>query len=201
LDLWVKCAWNPVTRIAPQYYETPEMEPNKFSHWRDPFLFEYQGVVYHYVCARRDTGENRSRGTLGLAKTDDMRHWEVLPPPEVAPVCSQLEVPQLYHWQDCYYLVFSANAGWFADDVYARYPREHFRDAGYSMVGPTPFGPFKMYGTGQILPPEYTPQPYAVQIVFRHGQPYVMGTIWNDEQDFICDPIPVQFTPTGVRKK
>ncbi len=195
---WDKCAWNPVTRIDPQYYETIGMEPAQFPHWRDPFLFEHEGAVYHYVCARKNTGADRARGTLGLAKTHDMRNWEVLAPPEVDPVCGQLEVPQVYHRGEWYYLVFSANADWFSDAVYARHPRERFRDAGYSMVGATPFGPFSMHGTGQILPPEHTPQPYAVQIVVWRGQPYLMGTVWNDEQDFICDPIPVQFTKTGV---
>jgi beta-fructofuranosidase len=197
---WDKCAWNPVTRIDPQYYEPMGVGPAQFPHWRDPFLFEYEGAVYHYVCARRNIGADRTRGTLGLAKTHDMRHWEVLPPPEVDPVCGQLEVPQVYYWGERYYLVFSANAGWFSDAVYARYPRERFRDAGYSMVGPTPFGPFSMHGTGQILPSEDTPQPYAVQLVFWKGKPYLLGTVWNDEQDFICDPIPVQFTETGVMK-
>jgi hypothetical protein len=36
-------------------------------------------------------------------------------------------------------------------------------------------------------------QAYANQVVFWHGQAYLMGTVWNDVQDFICDPIPLGF--------
>lgn len=196
---WEKFDANPVTKIDPRYYEPVGPVPSNFPHWRDPFLFEHEGAVYHYVCARKNTKEHKTGGTLGLARTTDMRHWEVLPPPDVEPVCRELEVPQVHAWEGRYYLIFSANPPWFSDEFLARYPEETLRDAGYVMVGPTPFGPFTMHGNGQIVPPEYTPLPYAVQIVFWRGQPYLMGTVWNDEQDFICDPIPVKFTKTGVK--
>ena len=47
---------------------------------------------------------------------------------------------------------------------------------------------------------------YANQLVVWKEQPYLIGTVWNDDagektarQDFICDPIPLQFTETGVK--
>jgi hypothetical protein len=42
-------------------------------------------------------------------------------------------------------------------------------------------------------------QPYANQIVFWKKQPFLLGTVWNEEQDFICNPIPVEFTERGVK--
>ena len=64
----------------------------------------------------------------------------------------------------------------------------------------SPFGgPFHIHGSGQIIPPDYPITPYANQIVFWQGQAYLLGTVWNDEQDFICDPIPVEFTETDLK--
>ena len=196
---WEKFDANPVTKIDPRYYELMGPPPSNFPHWRDPFLFEHDGAVYHYVCARKCTKTPKTGGTLGLAKTMDMRHWKVLPPPQVDPVCLALEVPQIYAWQGRYYLIFSANPPWFCDAFLAQYPMDSLRDAGYVMVGPTPFGPFTMPGNGQIVPPNYEIQPYAVQLVFWQAKTYLLGTVWNSAQDYICDPLPVQLTPTGVK--
>lgn len=195
---WEKFEANPVTKIDPRYYEAVGPPPSNFPHWRDPFLFEHEEAVYHYVCARKTTEEHKTGGTLGLAKTTDMRHWEIMPPPDVEPVCQELEVPQIHAWEERYYLIFSANPPWFSDEFLVRYPRETLRNAGYAMVGTTPFGPFRIHGSGQILPPDFGEQPYAVQLVVWKGRPYLLGTVWNDDQDYICDPIPVTFTETRI---
>lgn len=196
---WEKLSCNPVSQLNPDYYETVGTAPRNWPHWRDPFLFEYEGFVYHYVCAQTNKSTNDVRGTVGLARTKDMHHWEVLPPPDVEPVTMELECPQLYKWGNLYYLVFSTAPQWFAKAFLSRYPQDQLRWSSYSMVGPTPFGPFRIHGNGQIIPADYRLQPYANQIVFWKQQPFLLGTVWNDEQDFICDPIPVEFTEMGVK--
>jgi hypothetical protein len=87
----------------------------------------------------------------------------------------------------------------FSEAFRARHFDDTERLSSYAMVGPTPFGPFRIHGTGQIIPPDYHLQPYANQLVFWQGQAYLLGTVWNDQQDFICDPIPVEFSETGVK--
>jgi beta-fructofuranosidase len=197
---WEKLADNPVTCLEPAYYDdTPRRPPRDWLHWRDPFLFEYEGGVYHYVCANTNKGPLDERGTLGLAKTSDMVHWQVLPPPQVDPVCTELECPQVYQVGDQYYLIFSAAPEFFSEAFQARYADVQVGLSSYAMVGESIFGPFHSHGSGQIIPPNYPVQPYANQIVFWQEQAYILGTIWNDEQDFICDPIPVQFTATGIK--
>ena len=197
---WEKLASNPVTTIDPAYYDdTPAPAPRDWLHWRDPFLFEHDGVVYHYVCAKSNKGPVDERGTLGLAKTSDMVHWEVLPPPEVEPIAMELECPQVYEVDQRYYLIFSTARSLFSKAFRARHFNGGERWSSYAMVGPSPFGPFRIHGTGQIIPPDYHLQPYANQIVFWQGQAYLLGTVWNDKQDFICDPIPVEFMETGVK--
>ncbi len=48
-------------------------------------------------------------------------------------------------------------------------------------------------------PPDYPITPYANQLVFWQSKAYLLGTVWNDDQDFICDPIPIEFSETGVK--
>jgi len=200
---WEKLANNPVTCIDPTYYDAePAPWPRHWRHWRDPFLFEHEGLVYHYVCAKRNRGPVDERGTLGLARTMDMVHWEVLPPPDVEPVAMELECPQVHQTNGHYYLVFSTATSLFSNAFRARHfagYRDPERWSSYSMVGPSPFGPFRIHGTGEIIPADYAMQPYANQMVFWHGEPFLLGTVWNDEQDFLCDPIPLGLSEVGAR--
>ncbi len=199
---WEKLTNNPVTCIDPAFYDAePAPPPRNWLHWRDPFLFQHEGAVYHYVCAKRNDLPEDQRGTLGLARTVDMAEWEVLPPPDVEPIAVELECPQVHRVAGHYYLVFSTALSLFSEDFRA----QHFRNAecerwsSYSMVGPTIFGPFRIHGSGEIIPPDYPIQPYANQVVFWRGQGYLLGTVWNDEQDYICDPMPLTFSGTGIR--
>jgi len=199
---WEKLASNPVTRIDPAYYDDkPASAPRDWLHWRDPFLFEIEGEIYHAVCAKLNHGPADQRGTLGLAKTSDMANWQVLPPPDVQAIAAELECPQIYKVDGRFYLIFSTAVSLFSAGFRQRCidGKEHW--SSYAMVGPSPFGPFKMLEDGSIIPPNYPLQPYANQIVFWHGQAYLIGTVWNEEQDFLCDPIPVEFTPGGVKIK
>jgi beta-fructofuranosidase len=162
-------------------------------------LFEYEGFIYHYVCARRKAGAPNTRGTLGMARTKDMREWEILPPPAVDPLVGELEVPQVYQAGNRYYLLFSTLPDAISDELLARCAKDEFTWSSYSMVGPSPVGPFTLHGNGRVLPLDYPVQPYANQLIFWKEQPYLLGTVWNDEQDYICEPIPLQFTEEGIK--
>jgi beta-fructofuranosidase len=203
---WEKCPFNPVTRIDPRYYEKYGIPPIDFPHWRDPFLFEYEGMVYHYVCARSKDGKDDFRGTVGVAKTKNMHQWEILPPPDIDPVAMELEVPLLHTWGGRYYLMFSTLPELFSETFRVRYPEVQYKQSSYAMVGPGPFGPFRIHGNGQIIPPDYPIQPYANQVVWWKEHPFLLGTVWDDDaggktarQDYICNPIPLQFTETGIQ--
>lgn len=199
---WEKLANNPVTSIDPAYYDdTPHRPPRDWLHWRDPFLFEHGGAVYHFVCANKNSGSIDERGALGLAKTSDMLTWQVLPPPEVDPVCTELECPQVIRAGNRFYLIFSAAPQFFSKAFQERYRGQLRELSSYAMVADSRFGPFHNYGSGQIFPPDYPLVPYANQLVFWQGQPYLLGTVWNEQQDFITNPLPVEFTATGVKLK
>ena len=96
------------------------------------------------------------------------------------------------------YLIFSALPEFFSKAFQERYADILRGFSSYAMVGDSLFGPFQIHGSGQIIPPDHPVQPYANQLVFWQGGAYMLGTVWNDDQDFICDPLAIEFTGTGI---
>ena len=208
---WQKIPNNPVTSVDTRFYEEEGSGKRKVLHWRDPCLFEHEGWVYHVVCASRRDGPCDSRGTLGLARTGNMIDWEVMPPPELGRVTQELECPQIYANNGRYFLVFSTGNDWFSQDFLDAHAAEELGWATYSMVGPTPFGPFELFGNGMILPARHAVHIYAGQLVFFQGDTYLLGTYQVGKNipqklplpdgDAICDPILVSLTGQGVQIK
>jgi len=199
LMTWTRHSENPVTNIDTRYYEEIGSGTRAIRHWRDPFLWTDGQWVYHYVCASKREGKPDERGALGLARTQNMSDWEILPPPQVDPVAQELECPQIHFANGQYHLIFSTITEFFSSRFLAEHSPEELGWSTYAMTGPTPFGPFHMESTGRILPVDYPVQPYACQLVFLNGKPYLLGMLVHPDGDAICDPIPVAFTDHGVR--
>ncbi len=68
----------------------------------------------------------------------------------------------------------------------------------FCMVGDQLTGPFTLRGDHQILPPDRPEQPYACQWIRFRERDHLIGTVWNDEQDFLSDPVEIRFTPRGI---
>ncbi len=198
LHHWQRCDGNPVTSLDRRFYESVGSGHRPMIHWRDPCLFEHEGYVYHYVCASRDAGPADRRGTLGLARTSDLRHWTVLPPPDVEVFCEELECPQLVRRGEMCYLLFSSQPQFFPEDVRSRLPEVAAVSATYCMIADSPLGPFRFASTGPILPIDRPNQPYACQVVEHQGRDYLLGTL-HDDGGTLSDPIEVRFDATGCR--
>ena len=194
LHQWERRENNPVTQIDPSHYEPIGSGVRKMAHWRDPYLFEHEGRVYHIVCASRNAGPPDARGTIGLACSDDLVHWEVLPPPAVEPLCQELECPQLLEHGDRWFLVFSSQPAFFSVAVRREHPVLGRRNATYAMVGDSPLGPFAMERKRPIISPDEPVNPYAGQVVAWRGRHYLLGTVAESRGGAISDPIPVRFT-------
>ncbi|HEX2952279.1 MAG TPA: family 43 glycosylhydrolase [Armatimonadota bacterium] len=199
LYTWQKVSKTPITDVDPRYYEPMSHGVRKAKHWRDPFLFVHDGMVYHFVCASRNDGPEDRRGTVGVARTADMQHWQILPPPAIDAIDQEMECPQLYQQNGRYYLLFSSAAEWFTPEATTSIPGI-FGWSSYAMVANSPFGPFTLQ-YGRIIPADYPVQPYACQIVQWQGNSYLLGTIQPPEYGVICDPIPVIFTEDGIHLK
>ena len=73
---WEKLPENPTSEADPAHYELVSTGQRTLTHWRDPFLLDMGEAVLLYVCARRTHGDITARGTIGLARSADMRSLE-----------------------------------------------------------------------------------------------------------------------------
>jgi beta-fructofuranosidase len=192
---WQKVAANPVTAIDEHHYTAYSRGRRPIPHWRDPFLFEVDGVVYQLTCATA-AGKDGAAGTVGAARSRDLITWEIMPPLDVEPFAEELECPQVVNAAGRHYLVFSTPAGLLLSETAATTDTPGNM---YCMIGDTPLGPFRVADTEPLLPAAMSDRPYAGRLVAVGDRHYLLGTVWSDTGDRISDPIPVEFTPTTVR--
>lgn len=208
LTTWRKLPENPVTQADSRRYERIGSGSRTVGHWRDPFLFRRGEFIYHAVCARARTGDVATRGTVGLARSLDLRRWEVLPPLAIEAVAEEMEVPQIYAIDGRYYLVFCTQPRWLSPGFQARYPQHRWQPSDYCMVSESLFGPYHMGGSGEIIPtrgekaPPVGERPYASQLVRWKGKWFLMGTVVRTVRgtgdDYVCDPLPVRAEENGL---
>ena len=198
LTNWRKLPENPTSVADPAYYEIESTGQRQLTHWRDPFLLDTGNRVLQYVCARRTDGDVATRGSIGIARSVDMIRWETLPPPEHDRMTEEMEVPQVYFIEGRWYLVFCTHDFWLAPSFRDRFPGHPFRSTDYVMVGDSPLGPFRIHGTGEIMPEAPPGRFYASQLVEFRDQWYLLGTVGLDAESGISDPLPVVADETGI---
>jgi beta-fructofuranosidase len=195
LHRWHKLGASPVTAIDERLYTAASRGRRRFPHWRDPFLFEVDGVAHQLVCATAAGGEGPA-GAVGAARSRDLVRWELLPPLEVEPFAEELECPQVVSAAGRHYLVFSTPAGLrLPDDAAAPGEPGHM----YAMVGDGPLGPFHLADPAPLFPADVPERPYAGRIVAHGGRMVLLGTLWSDAGDRISDPVRVEATASGLR--
>jgi beta-fructofuranosidase len=195
---WRKLPGNPVSESAPPHYEQMGSGQRKMVHWRDPFLFDHGDAVHQLICARRTDGDPGTRGTVALARSTDMRAWEVLPPLEHDRVADEMEVPQLYRIEGRWYLVFVTCGRFLSAGFADRFGGELPERTNFSMVGDGPLGPFRIHGTGQIVRHAPDAYFYAAQLVHHRGQWHLLATVHDGDSEWISDPVPVHADETGI---
>ena len=199
LQHWEKLPANPTSLPDPTYYEIVSTGQRRVTHWRDPFLFDAGEEVIQYVCAWSVQGAETSHALSASARSTDMVSWEGLPPPEHDCMTEEMEVPKLYEIDIRYYLVFCTHDYWLDPAFVSRFPGHTFRSTDYSMVGDSPLGPFRMHGTGQIMPQDPSHWFYASQLVQLAGTWFLLGTFRTDAGSGITDPLPVADDEAGLR--
>lgn len=198
LIAWQKISENPVSEPSLSYYEQLSTGERNMTHWRDPFLFDDGEHVYQLICARRRDGERKTRGTVAIARSTDMRTWDILPPIEHDRIAEEMEVPQVYRINGRWYLVFCTLGCFLSSGFRQRFQGPIPERTNFSMVGDSPFGPFHIFGTGQIAP--HGPQAYfyAAQLVQFQQRWYLLATIHDEKSERISDPVDVQADDTGA---
>jgi beta-fructofuranosidase len=200
LYTWEKLTNNPVNERDPRHYERLGPIDEAYSQWRDPFLYEHGGNVYQLVCARNKHTDHSKRGAIGIAISTDMKNWQVLPPIDVEPIATELEVPQVYEIQNEHFLVFCTSPGRLQPSFINNFPNHQFRKADYSMVSESPLGPFKIHGTGEIISSDNAQQPYASRLVEWQKELFLIGTVRQGSITGVSDPIPVVADKFGIHQ-
>jgi beta-fructofuranosidase len=196
---WKKYSKSPLPGLNPNKYEAISCGTRPRKHWRDPFLFTFKDDVYYAVCASGKSGPPDGRGTVGLAKSKDMKHWEVIDPPEVDPLFQEMECPQIFEQYGKWYLVFSTGPDWVSSE-YKKKHGQHIKGfAPYSMVSESPFGPYQLHGNGKILPDNFPTRLWAPQVTRFKGKSMLFGTVVIENATGISDPYEVEFTDSGVK--
>lgn len=111
--------------------------------WRDPFVFHHEGAWHMLVTARVGGVEHKRGGVVGHAVSEDLDHWEVLPPLSGPSAFGQLEVCQSRCVDGEHLLVFSCG-----DDMQA----EPGPGGVWVATGQSPLGPWDVDGARYVRP-------------------------------------------------
>ena len=151
LSHWHRESQNPVLTADSRWYETAEMNPNGDEAWRDPFVIfnEDQQNWLMLFCARANQGPTDERGVVGCARSDDLLHWEAMPPIVSPGEFGQLEVPQAVMLEGRWYLLFCT--GQHSAKRLARTgPGGNWHGTHY-LVGEALSGPYRMLDDGPLV--------------------------------------------------
>ena len=111
LIYWKKHPANPVLVADPRYYEADYRNAPGYGHvaWRDPAMYydPQTDWTYTFITARTNKGPGKTRGCVGLARSRDMVHWEVLPPVYAPQRFVYHEVPQVVRVGSRFVMLFS----------------------------------------------------------------------------------------------
>lgn len=141
---WRKHPDNPIIVADPQWYEILDLNLWHEQAWRDPWVFQHPETrTFHaFITARCNYGPADGRGVIGHARSDDLIHWEVLPPLTSPGEFGYMEVPQLVNIQQHYYLLFSA-PDFFHSPQYANRTGQLSLFGTLYMIADKPLGPFR----------------------------------------------------------
>ncbi|MGD2104618.1 MAG: glycosyl hydrolase family 32 [Anaerolineae bacterium] len=149
---WEKHSENPLIVADPRWYELLNLELWHDQAWRDPWVFRHpdRGDFHAFVTARAARGAVDGRGVIGHARSEDLVHWEVLPPVTEPGDFGHLEVPQLERIQGQYYLLFSVQQSVHSTRWIHRTGHEPLTGIRY-LVTDDPLGPFHVIGDGLLV--------------------------------------------------
>jgi beta-fructofuranosidase len=186
LSSWKRVSDDAISTADPRWYSTVATGEE---HWRDPWVFELNGL-WHMLTTARDLDGS---GTIGHATSTDLESWTTLEPLATRSGFSQLEVTQVIEIDGKWMLVFCAGAR----DVLN--PAIRAKYGTYSAPAEGPLGPFHLdraepMGDGGI---------YAGRVVLTDaGDPVLMGFVDDGTlggyRGVIADPVPLVVSARGT---
>jgi beta-fructofuranosidase len=197
---WSRYGENPILTPDPRWYETLEGGLWHDQAWRDPWVFQYNGVFHAFITARTNVGSKLSRGVIGYAASDDLLSWEVHPPITEPGEFCYMEVPQLFKVDQRWYLLFSATKDIFSESRLSR-PGIQLQTGTHYMVADHPLGPY-WYITDIFMVGDEIGSLYSGRVIqdsyhnwqFMAFRMYAAGNRFIGE---ITDPFRINVTPDG----
>jgi beta-fructofuranosidase len=199
---WDRYPENPLLVADPRWYEL--LDPNLWHDqaWRDPWVFRSPdtGDFHALLTARVNYGPADGRGVIAHARSDDLVHWEVMPPVTEPGDFGHMEVPQWVAIRGRYYLLFSSTAHAHAAARRQRTGLEPVTGTHY-LVGENPLGPFR-YTTHEFLVGDPDETLYAGKLVPAPdgGWIFMAWRLLAPDGTFVgelSDPLPVTVDDAG----
>lgn len=196
---WQRHTDNPLLEVDTRWYESQSVEPGEVPTWRDPYVVYApdEQAYYMFLSARVNEGSHDGRAVIGLARSENLLSWEMMPPVSIPGDFTEMEVPQVVPLNGWYYLLFCATR-----HAAAHLPSEGRIWAGtHYLVADTLAGPYRPL-TDEPLVADAAGTYYAGKVV-----PGSAGTLffmawrqWDEEGNFcggLSDPAEVHVLPNG----
>ncbi len=200
---WKKHPANPLIVADPAWYELLDLEHWHDQAWRDPYIIRHptEKAFYAFITARVNYGPADERGVIGLARSENLIDWTVLPPVTRPGEFGHLEVPQWVPLAGRYYLLFCAGGDVVSARRRARSERAPVTGT-YAMSASRPLGPFAVT-EAQLLVGDEVGAYYAGKLVEGPGGRWVFlaARLHGPEGEFVgalSDPFPVTVNAAGV---
>ena len=219
LERWERHPSNPLLEADPRWYEKQVAGLWPAEACRDPWLVwaPDEAVYYMLYTARerepdpsspdagtaaspeRAVGPMDGRGVIGLARSTDLVEWEPLPPLVAPGEFGEMEVPQVVHLDDRWYLLF-CTAKHAADRLARTGPTGRWFGTHY-LVADDLLGPYRLL-TDEPLVGDEAGSYYAGRIVDDpDGRPvFLAWRQWSIVGTFLgglSDPSPVRVLADG----
>lgn len=152
----------------PRCYETLDDGVWHEEAWRDPWVFQSPPGSWHMlITARGRSGpDERNRGVIGYARSDDLENWSVGPALTGSAGFAHLEVPQIVELSGSHWLLFSCDGNHLAG------PRAGQPGGIWLAPAASPLGPFDL-DQARLLADEHL---YSGRIVHnRSGRPVLLA--------------------------
>ncbi len=205
LHRWHKHPDNPILEADPRWYELEGDSALAERAWRDPYVVYHptEGVFYAAITARRNLGPQEGRGCIALARSTDLREWEVRPPLYAPGSFGQMEVPQWIGVNGHHLLLFSLYARFHAPPRRARLSErpEALASGTYAAGADAPFGPYALLDDRPTVGGPHVERYGAKLVRDRDGRWVLLYWIGTDHHGRfvggLSDPQPVVLDDEG----
>ncbi|MCC8180905.1 MAG: family 43 glycosylhydrolase [Planctomycetes bacterium] len=201
---WTRSPQNPLIDNLPAPYENRHY-PDR---WHDRSLRDpdvnpdpSRGGWRMFFSARTADQPGDSAGCIGQAWSDDLLRWEVLPPAVAPGMAGELEVPQLLHIGDYWYLLFCTAGSRFGATFAAANPGIAAQTGTHYFIADSIDGPWRL-GPDMFFAGDTQGSTYAGKMVETESGWVFLGFLnFGPDGQFIgglADPVPVEVGQDGT---